>query len=41
MDRPKRMWSKKVLKLKENHGWESKPGYNIFVADREIGRAHV
>ena len=34
MDRPKRMWSKKVLKLKENHGWESRPGYSIFVADR-------
>jgi hypothetical protein len=34
MDKPKRMWSKKVLKLKENHGWESSPGYSIFVADR-------
>src|SRR5690242_13149408 len=27
-------WSKKTLKLPEDHGWEVKPGYNIFVADR-------
>jgi hypothetical protein len=27
-------WVKRTLKLKENHGWEVKEGYKIFVADR-------
>lgn len=27
-------WSRKTLKLKKNHGWSAKPGYNIFAADR-------
>ena len=27
-------WTKKTLKLKEGHGWKSRPGYSIFVADR-------
>src|SRR5436305_1246317 len=32
--RRKSKWTKKTLKLKENHGWHSRPSYNIFVADR-------
>lgn len=27
-------WTKQTLRLKDNHGWKSKPGYRIFVADR-------
>jgi hypothetical protein len=27
-------WRKETLKLKNKHGWEAKPGYKIFVADR-------
>ena len=27
-------WSKKVFKLKDDHGWKAKPGHKIFVADR-------
>jgi hypothetical protein len=27
-------WVKQTVKLKENHTWRSKPGYNIFVVDR-------
>ncbi|HWE38724.1 MAG TPA: hypothetical protein VG406_19405 [Isosphaeraceae bacterium] len=27
-------WSKKTLKLQPDHGWEARPGYKIFVADR-------
>jgi len=27
-------WNKKVMRLPANHGWRSKPGYKIFVADR-------
>lgn len=27
-------WSKRELKLGKDHGWKSKPGYQIFVADR-------
>ncbi len=27
-------WNKQVLSLKEDHGWEVKPGYRIFVADQ-------
>lgn len=27
-------WKKQIFKLKENHGWKAKPGYNIFVADQ-------
>src|SRR5690349_13517915 len=34
MARSKPKWTKKTLKLKKNHGWQSRPGYNIFVADR-------
>jgi hypothetical protein len=34
-------WSKKVLRLPENHGWRSKPGYKIFVADRGAVRFDV
>lgn len=35
MAKPKKSkWVKKTLKLKPGHGWSSKPGYNIFAADR-------
>lgn len=27
-------WEKKTLRLKENHGWTSEPGCQVFVADR-------
>ncbi|MGH9767292.1 MAG: hypothetical protein ACREAB_07640 [Blastocatellia bacterium] len=27
-------WPKKSVKLKKNHGWRGKPGYNVFVMDR-------
>ncbi len=27
-------WQKEVHRLPKNHGWRSKPGYKIFVADR-------
>ncbi len=27
-------WDKRTLKLPEKHGWQAKPGYKIFVADR-------
>lgn len=27
-------WQKKTVKLKKNHGWRGKPGYNVFVIDR-------
>ena len=27
-------WSKRTRTLPEKHGWKSKPGYQIFVADR-------
>src|SRR2546421_12305260 len=34
MSRSQRRWTRKVLKLKEGHGWTSAPGCKIFVADR-------
>ena len=34
-------WNKKVLKLKENHGWRAKPGHKIFVADRGAVRFDI
>jgi hypothetical protein len=27
-------WQKQILELNPNHTWKSKPGYNIFAADR-------
>ncbi|HET8523858.1 MAG TPA: hypothetical protein VFL82_11510 [Thermomicrobiales bacterium] len=27
-------WQRQTMKLPKNHGWKSKPGYQIFVADR-------
>jgi hypothetical protein len=34
-------WDKEVLKLRENHGWKSKPGYKIFVADQGLIRFDI
>ncbi|NJR48603.1 MAG: hypothetical protein HC780_02650 [Leptolyngbyaceae cyanobacterium CSU_1_3] len=34
-------WIKKTLELKEDHRWQSKPGYKIFVADRGSVRFDV
>jgi hypothetical protein len=31
-------WRKQTVKLKENHGWRGKPGYNVFVMDRGAAR---
>jgi hypothetical protein len=31
-------WRKKTVKLKKNHGWRGKPGYNVFVMDRGAAR---
>ena len=27
-------WDKRTIKLSQPHGWHSRPGYNVFVADR-------
>jgi hypothetical protein len=34
-------WIKETLELKEDHRWQSKPGYKIFVADRGAVRFDV
>jgi hypothetical protein len=34
-------WIKETLELKDNHRWQSKPGYKIFVADRGAVRFDV
>ncbi len=34
-------WIKETLELKEDHNWESKPGYRIFVAGRGALRFDV
>src|SRR5688572_20170980 len=34
-------WQKQDLKLRDNHGWKTKPGYSIFVADRGAVRFDV
>jgi hypothetical protein len=34
-------WIKETLELKEDHHWQSKPGYKIFVADRGSVRFDV
>jgi hypothetical protein len=34
-------WKKQTLKLKENHGWRTKPGYRIFVANRGAVRFDI
>ncbi len=34
-------WDKRELRLRENHGWKAKPGYQIFVADRGAVRFDV
>jgi hypothetical protein len=34
MAKRKPQWTRRTLKLKEDHGWHAKPGYKIFVADR-------
>ena len=34
-------WDKKELRLRENHGWKAKPGYQIFVADRGAVRFDI
>lgn len=31
-------WHKETLKLKDNHNWQAKPGYRIFVAGRGAAR---
>ncbi len=37
----KQQWKKRTIKLKEGHGWTSKPGYNIFAANRGDVRFEV
>lgn len=34
-------WEKRDLRLRENHGWKAKPGYQIFVADRGAVRFDI
>lgn len=34
-------WEKQAHKLKDDHGWRAKPGYNIFVADRGAVRFDI
>jgi hypothetical protein len=34
-------WQKQELRLREKHGWHSKPGYSIFVADRGAVRFDI
>ncbi|NJP09272.1 MAG: hypothetical protein HC866_07120 [Leptolyngbyaceae cyanobacterium RU_5_1] len=34
-------WLKETLELKDNHRWQTKPGYKIFVADRGAVRFDV
>jgi hypothetical protein len=34
-------WIKETLELKDDHRWQSKPGYKIFVADRGAVRFDV
>jgi len=34
-------WIKETLELKDDHRWEAKPGYKIFVADRGAMRLDV
>ena len=37
----KKGWSKKTLRLRDDHTWTSKPGYKIFVADRGAVRFDI
>lgn len=39
--KPKSKWIKRTLKLKENHGWECRPGFKIFAADRGAVRFDI
>jgi hypothetical protein len=34
-------WDKQELRLRKNHGWKAKPGYQIFVADRGAVRFDI
>lgn len=34
-------WKKESLKLKPNHGWKAKPGYNVMVLDRGAVRFDI
>lgn len=34
-------WNKRTLKLPKNHGWQAKPGYKVFVADRGAVRFDI
>jgi hypothetical protein len=34
-------WTKRNMRLDENHGWRCKPGYTIFVADRGAVRFDI
>lgn len=34
-------WTRQTLRLKENHGWTCREGYNIFVADRGAVRFDI
>ncbi len=34
-------WIKETIELKDNHNWQSEPGYKIFVADRGSVRFDV
>ncbi|MBE9014483.1 hypothetical protein IQ250_30285, partial [Pseudanabaenaceae cyanobacterium LEGE 13415] len=34
-------WIKETLEIDKNHGWQSKPGYKIFVAGRGAVRFDV
>jgi hypothetical protein len=38
---PKKKWTKETYRLPKDHGWRSKPGYQIFVADRGALRFDV
>lgn len=37
----KKKWAKRTLKLKPDHGWTCRDGYNIFVADRGAVRFDI
>ena len=39
--KPKLNWIKETLELKEDHNWQSNPGYKIFVAGRGAVRFDV